>query len=394
MNRMKINSLEIREKLIWILLPVLFLIIAVSCKETGGRNKPEKSEINNSIVTAHRISIEKFSDYTKITIINPWQGADQVNMTYFLVRRGYTLPPGLDSSMIIMVPVRSIVCMSTTHVAMIESLGEAQTITGMSGTGFIYSPEVRNLADKGLIRDVGYEANLNKELILKIHPDITMIYGVGSESSGYVGKLQELGIRVIYNADYLETDPLGKAEWLKLFGALYCREGLADSLYNAEVQQYNDLKSFLSDNITNKPVVLLGLPFKDTWFVSPGNSFISSLIEDAGGEYLWEETKSSVSMPFGLENVYLKAIKADFWLNIGTVRSKTEISAVDPRLTDLACFKKGNLYNNNNRITEEGGNDFWESGTLFPHIILKDIASILHPDLFPGYELFYYRKVI
>jgi len=293
-----------------------------------------------------------------------------------------------------MVPVRSIVCMSTTHVAMIEALGEAHTIAGMSGTGFIYSPEVRNLADKGLIRDVGYEANLNKELILKIHPDITMIYGVGSESSGYVGKLQELGIRVIYNADYLETDPLGKTEWLKLFGALYCREELADSLYNAEVQQYNDLKSFISRNITGKPLVLLGLPFKDTWFVSPGNSFISSLIEDAGGEYLWKETKSSVSMPFGLENVYLKAIKADYWLNIGTVSSKTEISAVDPRLNDLACFKKGNLYNNNNRITDEGGNDFWESGTLFPHIILKDIASILHPHLFPGYEPFYYRKVI
>ena len=72
-----------------------------------------------------------------------------------------------------------------------------------------------------------------------------MIYGVGSESSGYVGKIEELGIKVIYNADYLETDPLGKAEWIKLFGALYCREKMADSIFNAEVEAYNNLKSFI-----------------------------------------------------------------------------------------------------------------------------------------------------
>lgn len=220
-----------------------------------------------------------------------------------------------------------------------------------------------------------------------------MIYGVGSESSGYVGKIEELGINVIYNADYLETDPLGKAEWIKLFGALYCRERMADSIFNAESEAYNKLKSFIAGNITEKPQVLLGLPFKDTWFVSPGNSFISKLIEDAGGAYLWKDTKSSVSMPFGLENVYLKAVNADFWLNIGTVRTKNEIHAVDPRLTDLSCFKTGNLFNNNNRVTDAGGNDFWESGTVYPHLILQDIATILHPELFPEKKMYYYRKI-
>lgn len=295
--------------------------------------------------------------------------------------------------MIIMVPVKKMVCMSTTHVAMISVLGEENTIAGMSGTGFMYSGDLKKRAEAGLIKDVGYEANLNKELILKIMPEITMIYGVGSESSGYVGKIEELGIRVIYNADYLETDPLGKAEWIKLFGALYCKENIADSIFRAEVQTYNELKAFVAKNISFKPKVLLGLPFKDTWFVSPGNSFISRLIEDAGGEYLWKDTKSSVSMPFGLENVYVKAVSADYWLNIGTVRTKNEISAVDQRLSTLGCFRSGNLYNNNNRTTDAGGNDFWESGTVYPHLILKDIASILHPDLFPENKLYYYRKI-
>ena len=372
---------------------LLCLIILISCDEKRNVNNNDKPAGNYQIRLAKRLEIERGSDYTRVTIINPWQGADNVNMTYFLVKRGSELPAGIDMARVITVPVEKIVCMSTTHVAMISALGEEKSIAGMSGTGFIYSAALNSRAKEGLIADVGYEANLNKEMILKIRPDITMIYGVGSESSGYVGKIEELGIRVIYNADYLETDPLGKAEWIKLFGALYCREKMADSIYNAEVQAYNDLKSYISEKTSTKPRVLLGLPFRDTWFISPGNSFVSRLISDAGGEYLWKDTKSSVSMPFGLENVYMKALNADYWLNIGTVRTKNEIPAVDMRLSQLPCFRSGKLYNNNNRVTEEGGNDFWESGTVYPHLILNDIASILHPDLFPDNKLFYYREV-
>jgi iron complex transport system substrate-binding protein len=186
---------------------------------------------------------------------------------------------------------------------------------------------------------------------------------------------------------------LGKAEWIKLFGALYCRESRADSIFNAETEAYSNIKLFIGSHIKAKPKVLLGLPFKDTWFISPGNSFISQMITDAGGEYIWKDTRSSFSMPYGLENVYLKALKADFWLNIGTVKAKDEITAVDQRLGEIPCFKTGNLFNNNNRITDAGGNDFWESGALYPHLMLKDIGTILHPDLFPGNELFFYRKI-
>ena len=135
--------------------------------------------------------------------------------------------------------------MSTTYVAMISALGEEKTILGVSGTNYIYSPEINRNVEKGLVADVGYEANLNRELILKISPDLIMIYGIGSESSGYVARIKELGIKVIINGDYLETDPLGRAEWIKLFGALYCKENIADSIYKTEVEDYNRLKSFI-----------------------------------------------------------------------------------------------------------------------------------------------------
>jgi len=372
----------------------ILIILFESC---GGK---KENHIINGIIgreaiisRAERFTLEKKIGWTEIKIINPWQGARGVNQTYYLLRRGTVIPAGIDSLSVIFVPVRKIVCMSTTHIAMISALGEGNSIAGVSGTGLIYSPEIAINVKKGLVSEVGYEANLNKELILKISPDLIMIYGIGSESSGYVGKIKELGIKVIINGDYLETDPLGRAEWIKLFGALYCKENLADSIFNTEIDEYYRLKSFIDQNIKSRPKVLLGLPFKDTWYISPGNSFISKLISDSGGDYLWKDTESSISMPYGIENVYLKGLTADYWLNIGSAGSKDDISSVDPRFNDLPCFKNGNLFNNNKRINSNGGNDYWESAPLHSHRLLNDIAIILHPELFRDEELFYYRKI-
>jgi len=373
---------------------VLVLLSASGCRNNiidKGTIQPEGS--GNRIEHAERFSIEKKNGYTEVKIINPWQGAINISQIYYLVQRGSEVPAGIDSASVIFVPLRKIVCMSTTHIGMISALGEENSISGVSGKDFIYSPAVKKNIEKGLVSDVGYEANLNKELVLKLSPDLIMIYGIGSESAGYVGKIKELGVKVIINADYLETDPLSRAEWVKLFGALYDRDSMADSIFNSEFEQYNTLRSLILGRITDKPKVLLGMPFKDTWYISPGNSFISRLISDAGGDYIWNDLNSSVSMPYGIENVFLKALYADYWLNISTVNSKSDISYVDQRLTDLPCFKNGNLYNNNRRITEGGGNDFWESGSVYPHLLLKDIASILHPDLFSDHELVFYKKI-
>jgi iron complex transport system substrate-binding protein len=276
---------------------------------------------------------------------------------------------------------------------MISALEEENSVAGVSGLDFIYSDILNKRVKNGYIEDVGYDAGLNKELILNISPDLIMMYGIGSESVGYVGKIKELGVNVMYNADYLETDPLGKAEWIKLFGALYCKENRADSIFRSEVETYNSIKTLIKEKTIQRPKVMLGLPFKDTWYISPGNSFISKMIEDAGGDYIWKKTSSSVSMPYGIENVYMGALNADFWLNTGTANNKEEIAVVDSRLTELPPFKNGNLYNNNKRVSENGGNDYWEKGSLYPHLILKDVASILHPELFDNNELFFYKKI-
>ena len=166
-----------------------FLLLVTSCAgpegNTGIKKSSEKGSVN---LNAERFRIVKKTGYTELTIINPWQGARNVNQVYYLVKRGNALPDGLDSANLIYVPLRKIVCLSTTHVAMISALDEVNSISGVSGSGLIFSPPVIERIKKGVVADVGYEANLNKEIIIRISPDLIMMYGIGTESAGYIGK--------------------------------------------------------------------------------------------------------------------------------------------------------------------------------------------------------------
>ena len=377
-----------------VILSLSIIMLAAGCNSTtekgDGRKDPEADETS---FYAKRFSLEKQEGYTKLTINNPWQGAMNISHTYYLVQRDKTPPEGVELEAIIYVPVKRIISMSTTYLPMITALGEERSIVGISGSDLLFNESLRECVKRGEVADVGYEDNLNKELAIKLSPDIIMVYGVGGEASGYLNKLHDLGISVLFNADYLEDDPLGKAEWIKVFGALYNKEEEAEKIFRHIRDEYLQIIKELSEKISYRPKVLLGLPWKDTWFISPGNSFVSKLIADAGGIYLWNDTKSETSMPYGVENVWMKAMEADFWLNISTASRHEEIINVDYRLGDLPSYRKGNLYNNNKRVAGNGGNDYWESGSVNPHIILKDIASILHPGIFPGYELYYYQKV-
>jgi len=373
---------------------IFILIFAgFACRNTENHNQTKITIPGNSADFAERFALLETDSCTILNIIDPWQGAGNIIHQYYLIRKNSDYRPEIDSSRIIYVPVNRIICMSTTHLAMIKALGQESAIVGVSGSGYVYDYDISKRIRDGLINDIGYDSGINSELIIKSSPDLVMIYGIGSESAAYTAKINELGTKVMYNADYLETDPLGKAEWIKVFGALFCKEKMADSLFSAIEAKYNRLKEYINANTRSKPAVMLGLPFRDTWYISPGNSYISRLIRDSGGSYLWEKTESSVSMPYGLENVYIQSLNADFWLNPGSVLSKDEIVSLESRLGSVPPFINGMIFNNNKRINKSGGNDYWESGTLNPHLILKDIASILHPGLFPDHELVYYRKI-
>jgi iron complex transport system substrate-binding protein len=375
-----------------IILVIIYLIVLQGCNSDHAAIRTIDSPTGN-VRFAERFTLEKRNGLSVLTILNPWQGARNISQIYYLAGKGEKIPPGFDTSLIIRTPVQRIIAMSTTYLSMITALGESDRIVGISGSSLLYDENLSDAVKSGKIEDVGYDDNLNIEMIVKLRPDLVMVYGIGGESSGIIGKLKDLGIKVMINADYLENDPLGKTEWIKVFGALFSKEKEADDLFSSVVAEYDSVRTVVRERSARKPSVMLGLPWKDTWYISPGNSFMGRLISDAGGDYIWKGTKSETSMPYGLENVWMKAMNADYWLNISTVSESGEILTVDNRLGDLPAFKNRNLYNNNNRVAENGGNDYWESGAINPQIILRDIAAILHPELFPGYKYYYFRKV-
>lgn len=375
----------------------IIVALALSVTSCSGKKKKEASAPSPTdigIVTrAERFELIPSDSCTILKINNPWQGVTNVSQTYYLVKKGVRLKNVIDTLSVIEVPVKKVVCMSVTYIAMITALGEGQSIIGASGTQLIYNKLYAGKCSDGSITDVGFDSGLNYEFLINRSPDLVIMYGIGNESAGYVGKMKEMGIKILFDADYLEPDPLGKAEWIKLFGALYSKELLADSIFRSVESSYNEIKNLVSSKATTRPKVLLGLPYKDTWYISPGNSYTSRLISDAGGAYLWKDVESSAALPYGIESVYVKALEADYWLNPGTVLSKEEIKVYDPRLANLPCFVKGNIFNNNLRLNPCGGNDYWESGSVMPDIILKDMVSILHPDLLWENDLYFYRKI-
>lgn len=370
---------------------LLLPVIVASCRQIPESLNTKRSGESNIIKYAERLTIEERNGLTLVSIKNPWQGSNSAELRYILLKDGQLVPDDLKHIEHINVPVRNIVCMSATHLAMMTALGEEKRIIGLSGKDLVYNEKIISLIMDNDIQDVGYEASLNNELLLKMNPDLMMMYGIGAESTGYTSKLSESGIKIIYNADYLETDALGKAEWIKLFGVLTGREDEAAKIFNDAVSKYDSIKNVISMTISHRPSVLLGLPYNDTWYISPGNSYISRLITDAGGKYLWDDIESDISMPTSVESVYHKAREADFWLNAGTSLSQNDILQTDERFGELRCFE--NIYNNNKRMNSLGGNDYWELGTVYPHLILLDMAAILHPEVFPQHELLFYHKL-
>jgi cobalamin transport system substrate-binding protein len=373
---------------------LIALIILFSCSNKKNSNNyiSDNQKEPVSFKYAKGFKIDKIDTYKLITVLNPWSGANNIEYQYLLIDKDEELPDYANEYTVIRTPIEKVVCLSTTHVAFIDILKKTKSIVGVSGTDFINNNEVRENIDNKLVFDVGYDSNLNYELIVGMKPDLVITYGIGGEIAGYNQRLKDLGINAVMNAEYLEDHPLGKLEWIKFIAAFYNMENEADSYFNTIEKEYNALLE-IAKEVTNKPKVLIGLPYKDSWYVPGGKSFLAKMIEDAGGEYIWEENDSRESQPFNTESVFVKASKAKMWLHTGNSNSKNDILKVDERFKNFRPFNESLIYNNNLRMNQFGGNDYWETGLVQPNIVLKDMIKIFHPELLNGHQLVYYKQI-
>lgn len=348
---------------------------------------PEKAAISHS----DGFSIEYFNNYKIVTVNSPYPGAAE-EATYILVQCGTPAPVRFADAVVVELPINSFVAMSTTYLPHLPTLNAVDKVVGLDSLAYASTPEVRARIDAGAVTEVGFGAEVNVEQVLNLDPDIVMTYASGSADFDAQPKLEEVGITVVVNSDYLDANPLGQAEWIKFLAAFFNQEAAATDWFDGLAAEYEEL-AILAATAEAQPTVLLGTPFEGTWYMAGGQSYVARLLADAGARYTWADDPSSTNLFLDFETVFDEAQAADVWLNLGFVNSLADLAAMDARFAEFAAYHSGNVYNNDARMNASGGNDYYEGGAANPHVVLADLIKILHPELLPAHELVYYRLV-
>ncbi len=369
----------------FILASLLLLVSCVSNKKTS------LEAFNQDIYTPEYASGFKILgadnvQSTLIQVFNPWQGAKDVEMSYFISRNGEQAPAGFTGPTI-PAGAKQIVCMSSSYIAMLDALGQADRIVAVSGIDYVSNPYI--IAHKDSIKDMGPE--MNYELLLGLKPDVVLLYGIGDAQTAVTDKLKELSIPYMYVGEYLEESPLGKAEWMVALSELTDSREKGIEIFSEIPKRYQTLKD-LTASVEQRPTVMFNTPWNDSWIMPSTKSYMAQLVNDAGADYIYKENTSNSSAPIGLETAYGLIQKADYWINVGMAFTLDELKAVNPKFTDAKSVREKTAYNNNLRLTATGGNEYWESAVVRPDIVLRDLIHIFHPELVSD-SLYYYRHL-
>lgn len=281
--------------------------------------------------------------------------------------------------------------LSTTYVGFIDALNASSQIHFVDETDYIYSKRVRKSIDSKKILECGSGEQLNVELLLGSKP-LVLAYQIEGGDASILNRLKKLNIAHLNCTDFKEASPLGRAEWLKVFGFLTRKEKEAKVLFNEVLDHYSETKYFCAQ-IKHKPTVFSGSVFGGVWNVSGGKSFLAQLIQDAGGDYTFANDTGQLNVVLPFEKVYQRSKDAEVWLHPSYYHSLKEITDEDERYALLGAFKNKRVYNNNKMENGLGGNAYWEMGVLRPDLILNDIAQCLHPDLYRGNTTIFYKTV-
>lgn len=376
----------------FLLLVAAASIVAVStaltaCSRSNSRQTGSHAPVAATVFTpsfASGFRIDSLTDGSKVIVTtNPWQGASPSDERRYAVT---TLP-------------RRIAVMSATHIAMMRELKESDKIVAASSVGYIYDSAIRNRL--GNRADFGYEGNVDFEKLLALKPDLVIIYSTGGPSP-MEKNLERLNIPYLYFGDYAEETPLGKAEWIVAMAELSGRRSSGMAIFDRIATRYLQLKETLSQNgdslSQESPKVMVNGPYGDAWFCPPADSYAVRLIEDAGGKYMLSEIEGNASKPIDIERGVALGEEADVWLSPGNFTSISELCRKIPKMARSAIVSRKMVFTNTKRTTKAGGNDYFETGTVRPDLILQDLSQIFtaakrHEPIVSD-SLFFYRRLL
>jgi len=375
------------------LIPFLLLILVfTSCKKEKENNKnTNQNKSSYSLIKyAKGFDIQVFDTYKKLIIKTPYPGAKN-QQEFILVTANISdnsIKTNVDK---LNIPLKKVVTTSSTHIPMLELIGVENTLIGFPNTSYITSSKTNLLVQKGLINDIGNDQSFNIEILISLQPDAVIGFTMGNTSKMY-NTIRKNGIPVIFNGDWLEETPLGRAEWIKFFGALYDKDALADSIFKSIETKYLQAKE-IAKSAKNIPTILTGILYKDKWNLPAGDSFAAQLFKDANTNYLWSNSKGQGSLVLSFEAVIEKAQKANFWIGSGFFANINELANANNHYTEFEPFKKREIYTYSKKRGVNGGVIYFELAPVQPHIVLQDLIKVTHPELLPNYQPYFLEKL-
>lgn len=376
---------------------IIFLIISIlllfSCIKKQANNhsdsyrESKQSHNQTNLSYAKGFSIKNFDDYKEVTVFSPWKKGE-VYAKYYLVHLADIKTP--DDGTKIQIPIKKLASSSVTHLSFLNLIDEIQSVTGFCNPKLAYNESFRKNVSEGKITDLGEEFAMNVEKVMALKPDMLMINGY-NQTDANVQRIQQAGVPVIFNIEWTETTPLGRAEWIKFLATFYDKESLADSIFNRVQKNYIELKEKASKTV-NKPNILSGGNFRGTWYMPSGRSFMGELYHDAGANYFYANDTTGGSLPLNFETVLKNFSNATVWLN-SNYNSMSELKKADKKNILFLPAKNGKVYNFNKRMLPSTANDFWESGVSRPDLLLSDVIAILHPEILPNFQLYFSEKL-
>lgn len=374
---------------------LLFTLLLSAC--SGGNKTSSSTNQDGDTLKfkyAENLSIIKHKLFTEVKLRNPWDTLRTLH-TYILIDKRQPVPTNLPNGTKVLVPVEKSLVYSSVHCSLLKDLGSMSLIAGVCDLSYIRMDEIQEACRKDEITDCGSSMNPSIEKVIELSPDAILLSPF--ENSGGYGRIEKLNIPIIECADYMETSPLGRAEWMRFFGLLIGKEQVADSLFSRIEKEYVSLKKETitarskTQDITVKPSVITELRMGSAWYVPGGKSTVARLLKDAGADYFFSDNGSSGSVPLSFETVFDKGQHADYWLikyNQQTDKTYTEIANDYAPYKNFDAWKKQHIYGCNTSKV-----NFYEESPFHPERLLKDLIKIFHPELLPDYELVYYSPL-
>ena len=340
---------------------------------------------DDTIQYASGYRVEACEGYTKIEVYDPWKKG-QLLERYLLVSRDKPVPAEMPTGTIVHVPLRNIVVYTAVHAAILDELGVLDDIIGVCEPRFIKSPSIRSRLEEGLIVDMGESVSPNTEKMIEM--GVEVILASPFQNAGY-RSVSKTGIPVIECADYMETTPLGRAEWIRFLGLFTGKTALADSLFHETEVRYLEIKKTIA-HITNRPTLFTEKKYGSNWYVPSGQSYMAQLYRDAGADYIFSYLPGSGGVPLSFETVLDKAIHADFWLfNYNLDADDMTYQSLEAEYAlnaNFDAFKKRRIYGCNTQTSF-----FYEEVPMHPDYLLRELVAIFHPEQMPGYLFRYFH---